>query len=118
MYRAKPSRSKIPVAMINLVEFSVVFRILMGPNRKYFGQRFHRVGKSVVTILLLVVSFCRCWRNAVSEPAHFLICLSYINKDGARSGSFLELERARDLRGLRLRGSAVVGCILSSRING
>ena len=46
-----------------------------------------------------------------------MVCLSHINKDGARSGSFLELERARDLCGLRLRGGAVVGCVLSSNIN-
>ena len=64
-----------------------------------------------------VVSFCRSYRNAVSDRAYFLICLPHTNKDGALSGSFLELERARDLRGLRLRGGAVVRCVLGSKIN-
>src|SRR4029450_1000768 len=64
-----------------------------------------------------VVSFCRCWRNAVSGPADFLVCLSHTNKDGAQSGSFLDPARARDLCGLPLRGGAVVGCVLSSSFN-
>ena len=50
---AQATKSKIPAAMNNLVEFSVTFRILMGPKHKYLGQRFHHVGMSVGTILRL-----------------------------------------------------------------
>ena len=46
-----------------------------------------------------------------------MLCLGHTNEDGALSGSFLELERTRDLRGLRLRGGAVVRCVLGSKIN-
>ena len=88
----------------------------MEPNHNYFSEQFHNVGNLIDASLQLRGLILPMLPKCCFGTSPFVVMFKPHQKDGASSGSFLELERARNLCGLRVRGGLVVGCVLAPRL--